>query len=149
MYHITVIKPPSERFYYRNHTQQALGSSVSEMVGRQTRCGPESHQGRVLKDHLAEASTYLSFEFSNRRTWFPFLVTHGSWTLPIPVLKFLNASQVKQGFEASAVVLDHSEILILYSTAYLEKKEQPIVKPRANSPNGLPFHLFNKIYFMC
>ncbi|KAK2492621.1 hypothetical protein MC885_002915, partial [Smutsia gigantea] len=104
------VEDEEERFSCRNHTQQALGSSVSEMVvGRETRPEPDSHQGRVLKDHLAEASTYLSFEFSNTRTWFPFLVTHGSRTLPIPGLELLDAAQVKQGFEAGAVVLDHRQ----------------------------------------
>lgn len=56
------------------------------MVGGQTRPEIESEQGRVLKDNPGEVATYLSHEFSNARNWFPFLVTLGGWTLPVPVL---------------------------------------------------------------
>ena len=100
-------------------------SPVSRTEGGQTRPEMENEKARVLKDNPREVTTYLSHKFSNTRDWFPFLVTPRGWTLPIPVLQFFNAFQIKQGFEASAVVLDDSKILILNSTAYLEKVEQP------------------------
>jgi hypothetical protein len=77
-------------------------------------------------------------------------VTHSGWTLPIPVLELLDAFQVKQSSEASAIVFDHSEVLILNSTAHLGKMEQALsVTPRHDSSKGLTLsHLANKFYVL-
>lgn len=72
-----------------------------------------------IQDSRREVCTYLAREFSYSRNWLPLLVAHGGRALPVPGLQLLDALQVEEGSEASAVILDHREVLVLDRAAHL------------------------------
>lgn len=56
----------------------------------------------------------------------------GRWALSVPVLELLDALQVEKGLQTRAVVVNHSEVLVLDSAADLR-----IHQERKGLLNGL------------
>ena len=71
-----------------------------------------NHFGSVYLTNLA----YYVRDFGD---WFSQLVLGGWCTLPFPVPQLLHATQVQQSFQATDVVGDNGEVLVLYCATHL------------------------------
>jgi hypothetical protein len=68
---------------------------------------------------IANRLAYLSNKIAYFRDSLSFLMSCRRSALSIPTFKFLACLHVQQAFQASDIVMNNSEVLILYSTAYL------------------------------
>jgi hypothetical protein len=73
---------------------------------------------RVLKQVRRNQARYMLVQLCGRDGIK--LDTAGSTMRPVPVLEILAALHVQQALQASDVILNHSEVLVLNSAAYLQ-----------------------------